>query len=63
VTVVTKADLLPYVSFKLDDVRGQVAALRPGGTLLVTSATTGQGIAEWCALLEERLDAKRRSAT
>jgi len=50
------------VSFKLDDVRGQVAALRPGGALLVTSATTGQGVAEWCALLEERLDAKRRSA-
>ena len=59
VTVVTKADLLPYVSFKLDDVREQVAALRPGGTLLVTSAITGQGIAEWCALLEERLAAKR----
>jgi hydrogenase nickel incorporation protein HypB len=63
VTVVTKADLLPYVSFKLGDAREQVAALRPDGTLLVTSATTGQGIAEWCALLEERLAAKRRNAT
>ena len=63
VTVVTKADLLPYVSFKLDDVREQVAALRPGGALLVTSATTGQGIAEWCALLEERLAEKRRAAS
>ena len=31
VTVVTKADLLPSVSFKLDDAREQVAALRPGG--------------------------------
>ena len=59
VTVVTKADLLPYVSFKLDDARAQVAALRPGGALLVTSATTGHGIAEWCALLEQRLAAKR----
>jgi hydrogenase nickel incorporation protein HypB len=63
VTVVTKADLMPYVSFKLDDVREQVAALRPGGALLVTSATTGQGIAEWCALLEERLAEKRRAAS
>ena len=61
VTVVTKADLMPYVSFRLDDVRQQVAALRPDGALLLTSATTGQGVAEWCALLEERLDAKRRS--
>ena len=59
VTVVTKADLMPYVSFKLDEVRAQVTALRPGGTLLVTSATTGQGIAEWCALLEQRLAEKR----
>jgi hydrogenase nickel incorporation protein HypB len=59
VTVVTKADLMPYVSFKLDDVRGQVATLRPAGTLLLTSATSGQGIAEWCALLEERLAEKR----
>jgi len=63
VTVVTKADLLPYVSFKLDEVRAQVAALRPGGTLLVTSASTGQGIDEWCALLEERLAAKRGGAS
>jgi len=60
VTVVTKADLLPHVPFKLDEVREQVRTLRPDGRLLVTSATTGQGIAEWCALLEERLAAKRR---
>jgi len=59
VTVVTKADLLPHVSFRLDDVRGQVTALRPDGALLVTSATTGAGVPEWCALLEARLAAKR----
>ena len=62
VTVVTKADLLPHVPFRLDEVRGQVAALRPGGALLVTSATTGEGIAGWCALLEERLARKRAAA-
>jgi hydrogenase nickel incorporation protein HypB len=63
VTLVTKADLMPHVSFKLEEARGQVAALRPGGTLLVTSATTGQGVAEWCALLEERLAQKRGGRT
>ena len=62
VTVVTKADLMPYVAFLLEDVRGQVATLRPDGRLLVTSATTGQGIDEWCALLEERLERKRKDA-
>jgi len=61
VTVVTKADLLPHVPFQLDEVRGQVAALRPGGTLLVTSATSGAGMAEWCALVEARLARKRAS--
>jgi hydrogenase nickel incorporation protein HypB len=60
VTVVTKADLLPYVPFLLEEVRGQVRTLRPEGRLLVTSATSGQGIDEWCALLEERLERKRR---
>jgi hydrogenase nickel incorporation protein HypB len=59
VTLVTKADLMPYVPFQLAEVRGQVAALRPGGTLLVTSATTGLGLAEWCALIEARLARKR----
>ncbi len=59
VTVVTKSDLLPHVTFDLAAVRAQVAALRPGGTLIVTSAKTGEGIDEWCALIEARLAAKR----
>jgi len=63
VTVVTKADLLPYVPFQLEEVRTQVAALRPDGRLLVTSSTAGQGIAEWCALVEERLAHKRSRAS
>ena len=62
VTVVTKADLMPHVTFRLDDVREQVAALRPDGTLLVTSAVTGEGIADWCALIEKRLAEKRGGA-
>ncbi len=59
VTVVTKADLLPHVIFDLPAVRDQVATLSPDGRLVVTSAKTGEGIAEWCGLLEERLAAKR----
>ena len=61
VTVITKSDLLPYVTFDLDAVRSQVAALNPGGRLVVTSAKTGEGIGEWCALIEERLAAKRKA--
>jgi hydrogenase nickel incorporation protein HypB len=63
VTVITKADLLPHVSFNLDEVRAQVDALRPDGRLLVTSAMTGEGIAAWSMLLEERLAAKRERSS
>jgi len=59
VTVITKADLLPHLPFDLEAVREQVATLNPRGTFLVTSSTSGQGLDAWCALLEERLAAKR----
>jgi hydrogenase nickel incorporation protein HypB len=59
VTVVTKIDLLPHVSFDLTAVREQLASLNPVGTVVLTSARTGEGISEWCALLERRLAAKR----
>jgi hydrogenase nickel incorporation protein HypB len=59
VTVVTKVDLLPHVTFDLAAVREQVAVLNPTGRLVVTSARTGEGMAEWCGLLEELLAAKR----
>jgi hydrogenase nickel incorporation protein HypB len=61
VTVITKSDLLPHVSFDLEAVREQVRVLSPAGTLLVTSARSGEGMDAWCHLLEERL-AKKRSA-
>jgi hydrogenase nickel incorporation protein HypB len=60
VTVITKADLLPHVPFDLDAVRRQVLTLRPDATILLTSATTGQGIDEWIDLLSHHLDAKRQ---
>jgi hydrogenase nickel incorporation protein HypB len=59
VTVLTKTDLLPHVSFDLAAVRGQLATLNPKGTVLLTSSRTGEGIPQWCALLEQRLAAKR----
>ena len=61
VTVVTKMDLLPHVTFELSAVREQLASLNPSGEVLLTSARTGEGIAEWCALLERRLAAKRKA--
>jgi len=62
VTVITKSDLLPHVPFDLAAVQEQLAALAPSGCRIVTSATTGEGLDEWVALLEERLRAKRSAA-
>jgi len=59
VCVITKSDILPHVDFDLEAVRAQVASLNPSGTLLVTSARTGEGIDAWCQLLTGRLAAKR----
>jgi len=62
VTVVTKADLLPHVTFDLAAVREQVGVLNPAGRLVVTSARSGEGMTEWCGLLEELLASKRAAA-
>jgi hydrogenase nickel incorporation protein HypB len=62
VTVISKLDLLPHVPFAIDEVIGQVRALRPGGRIVQLSARTGEGLDAWTALLEQRLAAKRRSA-
>lgn len=59
VCVITKCDLLPHVTFALDEVLGQVATLRPGGRVLRTSVRTAEGLDAWCALVRARLAAKR----
>ena len=59
VAVISKMVLLPHVSFEMDEVRGQVRALRPQGTILELSARTGAGVDAWCALVRERRAAKR----
>ncbi len=59
VTVITKADLLPHVAFRLEEAREQVAALNPESRLLVTSAVSGEGMLAWEELLLAALAAKR----
>jgi len=59
VTIISKIDLLPHISFDVDAVREQLGSLNPTGTILLTSATTGEGLEPWCGLLLDRLGAKR----
>lgn len=53
VAVVTKVDLLPHVRFDVAAVREQIATLNPEARVIETSAVTGQGMEEWCALFTE----------
>ncbi len=62
VAVISKLDLLPHVPFAIDEVRAQVAALRPDGTRIELSARTGEGMDAWIGLLERRLAEKRARA-
>jgi hydrogenase nickel incorporation protein HypB len=59
VAVITKSDLLPYVRFDLDAVRAEIALLRHDVEIVTTSTFTGQGMDSWCALLRNKLAAKR----
>lgn len=61
VTVISKVDLLPHVRFDLAAVETQLHTLRPTGTVLLTSAHTGEGIEAWCRFLQLRLADKRRA--
>jgi len=60
VTVISKIDLLPHLPFNLAVVEEQLRSLNPSGTIIKTSATSGEGIDEWCDFLTTRLDHKRR---
>lgn len=57
-TLITKTDLLPYVSFDLDTVRAELASLNPAGRVIVTSTATGEGMRQWCHALSDKLSAK-----
>jgi len=46
VTVVNKADLLPYVDFDLEEFRQALREVNPDATVFVVSAKTGQGLGE-----------------
>jgi hydrogenase nickel incorporation protein HypB len=56
--VITKVDLLPYVSFSADSAVAYARAIRPGIDHICLSAITGAGFDGWMSWLQKRLDAK-----
>lgn len=54
VCVISKTDLLQYLPFSVDAAVSDARLIRADQEILQVSALTGEGIPEWCQLLEER---------
>ncbi len=48
VLLINKIDLLPYVDCDLEQLRKNALDINPGLKIFPMSATTGEGISEWC---------------
>jgi hydrogenase nickel incorporation protein HypB len=52
--ILTKVDLLPYVPFDMEVAKANARQINPAIEILEVSCTTGQGMDEWRAWLENR---------
>jgi hydrogenase nickel incorporation protein HypB len=57
--MITKSDLLPYFDFDIEKIKKDALALNPSLIILVTSATTGEGMEEWFKFLKNELKNKK----
>ncbi len=55
--VLNKIDLLDYTDFDMEELRKTVTAMNPGIKIFPVSARTGEGISDFTAWLEERINA------
>ncbi len=56
--LLTKTDLLPYVTFDIQAFRQDVERLKPGLNIIYASAQRNQGIEAWVAWVESHLSSK-----
>jgi hydrogenase nickel incorporation protein HypB len=54
--LINKVDLLEHLDFDLGQFLGNLDAVNPGVRTVLTSASTGQGVDEWCGWLGQRLE-------
>ncbi|MFT9597558.1 hydrogenase nickel incorporation protein HypB [Mesobacillus sp.] len=52
-TIINKVDLLPYVSFSLEDAKNDLESINPAAQLKVLSAKTGEGLEGWVNWIKE----------
>jgi hydrogenase nickel incorporation protein HypB len=54
--IINKIDLLPYVPFNLQAARENIQKVHPGADIIEVSCTTGAGMEQWLAWLQQRRD-------
>ena len=59
--LLNKTDLLPYLSFDVARAIGYALRVNPRLQVIQTSATSGEGLDQWLAWLETRLETTRKS--
>jgi hydrogenase nickel incorporation protein HypB len=52
-TIINKVDLLPYVSFSVEEAQEDLKAINPAAQLKVLSAKTGDGLESWVNWIRE----------
>lgn len=52
-TVINKVDLLPFVSFDLEEAKRDLEAINPHATFKTLSAKTGEGIEDWLTWIKD----------
>ena len=60
ILVITNTDLLPHVTFRLEDVKTAARAINPSIEIVETSAASGEGIGALAARIEALHDGKAR---
>lgn len=59
--LISKADLLPYVPFKVEAALQDAREVNPEIEVITVSSTSGEGMAAWCDWLIERVQAKKKA--
>jgi hydrogenase nickel incorporation protein HypB len=61
--ILTKIDLLPYVPFDIEAAKANARQVNPAIEILEVSCSTGQGMQEWRAWLDDRRSKRQAAAS
>jgi hydrogenase nickel incorporation protein HypB len=59
--IINKTDLLPYLSFDIDKARSYALQINPDLQILEVSCTTGKGLSEWFAWIQQKMQVPQTS--